>query len=173
MRRKTIGKKKETESLGRASQTTDGSSYERSEDVGASPSERRSFVGVDYSEETRSTSNLSKTGNVPVGPYQDPIEFTVEQQKVIVDQLITKESSDLQMRERAVYLMLAIFSLTVLSTLLMLNFEGFGAWGFDLPDPFLHWLGVATVGEVAGLLVITFRYLFPSNTRDVEGANIK
>ena len=73
----------------------------------------------------------------------------------------SRKESELRLRERSVYLMLSLFALGLVSTFVIIFFEGFHVGGFDLPDEFLHWLGGATVGEVAGLLVITFRYLFP------------
>jgi hypothetical protein len=35
--------------------------------------------------------------------------------------------------------------------------QGFHLWGFTLSEPFLHWLGAATVGELAGLAAMVWR----------------
>jgi hypothetical protein len=46
------------------------------------------------------------------------------------------------------------------ATMLIFFLQGFRLWGFSLDPTLLRWLGGATVGEVAGLLGITFRALF-------------
>jgi hypothetical protein len=35
--------------------------------------------------------------------------------------------------------------------------HGFGLWGFHLSEPFLHWLGAVTVGQVTGLFAMVLR----------------
>ena len=50
--------------------------------------------------------------------------------------------------------LLSLFALVTLMTVSVVFLQGFHAWGFNLPISFLHWLGVATVGEVAGLLYL-------------------
>jgi hypothetical protein len=35
--------------------------------------------------------------------------------------------------------------------------QGFHLWGFHLTESFLHWLGGATVGQVAGLFAMVLR----------------
>jgi hypothetical protein len=38
--------------------------------------------------------------------------------------------------------------------------QGFKAWGFNLDASLLKWLGGATIGEIAGLLTLTFGAVF-------------
>ena len=48
------------------------------------------------------------------------------------------------------------------ATMLIFFFQGFRLWGFSLDVVLLRWLGGATVGEIAGLLTLTFRAIFRS-----------
>ena len=46
------------------------------------------------------------------------------------------------------------------ATMLIFFLQGFRLWGFSLYVVLLRWLGAATVGEIAGLLTLTFRAIF-------------
>src|SRR5207302_11048791 len=48
------------------------------------------------------------------------------------------------------------------ATMLIFFLQGFKLWGFSLDGGLLRWLGGATVGEIAGLLTLTFRAIFRS-----------
>jgi len=48
------------------------------------------------------------------------------------------------------------------ATMLIFFLQGFRVWGFSLDGVLLRWLGAATVGEIAGLLTLTFRAIFRS-----------
>jgi hypothetical protein len=56
-------------------------------------------------------------------------------------------------------MILGIFSFAVMATFDVILFWGLGA--LSLPAAFVHWLGGATVGEIAGLLIIIVRRVFP------------
>jgi hypothetical protein len=58
--------------------------------------------------------------------------------------------------ESAVFLRRA-FGFSLGATFCLIFLQGFGPWGFHLSEPFLHWLGVATVGQVAGLFAMVLR----------------
>lgn len=49
------------------------------------------------------------------------------------------------------------YGLLLASTLGIVLLQGFRVAGFDLRPDLVKWLGVASVGEVAGLLVLAFR----------------
>lgn len=65
---------------------------------------------------------------------------------------------DLQ-RQVVVFLMWA-YGFLLLTTMAILLLQGFHAWGFSLDRDLLKWLGGATVGEIGGLLFLTFRATF-------------
>lgn len=54
---------------------------------------------------------------------------------------------------------------TIIGTYTFAVFETFAIfllWGFrrlSMPDKFVHWLGAATVGEVAGLVALILKYV--------------
>jgi hypothetical protein len=48
------------------------------------------------------------------------------------------------------------------ATMLVFFLQGFRLWGFSLDVALLRWLGGATVGEIAGLLVLSLRAIFRS-----------
>ena len=63
-------------------------------------------------------------------------------------------------RDRAFRLGLRLFSFALASTLCLFLLQGFGLWGFKLPQPLLVSLGGATFCEVAGFTGIVFKFLF-------------
>lgn len=68
--------------------------------------------------------------------------------------------SDIGLREMLTIFLLALFGASTIATYVLIFF-----WGFkliELPSPFVHWLGGATVGEISGLLVIIVKSIFPS-----------
>jgi len=42
----------------------------------------------------------------------------------------------------------------------MFFLQGFRLWGFQLDSALIQWLGAATIGEVGGLLTLTFAAIF-------------
>ena len=57
---------------------------------------------------------------------------------------------------------LGLFSLTVIETFSIILLWGLGR--LELPQKIVHWLGMATVGEVAGMLLIIIKYVFPNDS---------
>jgi hypothetical protein len=45
-------------------------------------------------------------------------------------------------------------------TLTLFFLQGFRTAGFHLEESTMHWLGGATIGEIGGLLTMTFGYFF-------------
>jgi len=62
-------------------------------------------------------------------------------------------------------IVLGVFSFAVMATFDVVVFWGLGT--LKLPEAFVHWLGVVTVGEIAGLLVIIVRRIFPKDSPPV------
>lgn len=56
--------------------------------------------------------------------------------------------------------LLGVFVFAVIETFAIIILQGMGH--LDLPDKFLHWLGAATVGEVATMLLLIVKKLFGS-----------
>jgi hypothetical protein len=48
----------------------------------------------------------------------------------------------------------------LLATMVIFFLQGFKAFGFNLEGALLKWLGGATIGEIAGLLTLTFGAVF-------------
>ncbi len=57
------------------------------------------------------------------------------------------------------YTLLALFVASVATTYVIIFLWGCKVLTF--PEPFIHWLGAATIGEVAGLFTLVVRNLFP------------
>jgi hypothetical protein len=72
-----------------------------------------------------------------------------------------KKVSDIEMRRWAFYWLIPTFAFSIILTYTAIFLHGCNECQFKLPSEFLHWLGAATVGEIGGLLIIAFRYLFP------------
>lgn len=75
-------------------------------------------------------------------------------------EVVASTQSDIKARERIVMFLLCAYGGLLVATVIILFLQGFQAWGFKLESGVLHWLGVATIGEVAGLLMITIKSLF-------------
>jgi hypothetical protein len=80
----------------------------------------------------------------------DPGEY-----RYFLDQL-----SDQEIRRRTTRELRWTYIATILLTFGAIYLQGSGLWGFELPVWFLHWLGGATIGEVAVLLLVLLRDLF-------------
>ncbi|MGH9635421.1 MAG: hypothetical protein ACRD72_11360 [Candidatus Angelobacter sp.] len=69
-------------------------------------------------------------------------------------------ASNISLREKLAIGLLVLFAAAVTSTYTLIFL-----WGFQkihLPGPFVHWLGGATIGQTASLLVLVVRDLFPA-----------
>jgi len=65
-----------------------------------------------------------------------------------------------KMRERSMVYFFVVFSVLTAFTITVVFLQGFRVGGFSLEPAFLHWLGAATVGEVASLGTIIYKSLF-------------
>ncbi len=72
-----------------------------------------------------------------------------------------KAEHEIEMQAILVKWLVKAFVFLLVSTVIIIFLQGFKAFGFELEKGFLHWLGGAAVGEVAGILVIIIKYLFP------------
>lgn len=63
-------------------------------------------------------------------------------------------------QNKMINFLLVAYAFLLVATMAIILLQGFHAWGFALEAPFLKWLGAATIGEVAGLLVITYKSVF-------------
>jgi hypothetical protein len=63
-------------------------------------------------------------------------------------------------REKAFTWSLMVFSLALISTLAIYLLEGFHLHGFTLPNQLLTGMEYLTVGQVSGLVMVVFKFLF-------------
>ena len=78
---------------------------------------------------------------------------------------IWAEFQKLQHRDEAVKWCFRLFTASFLCTLVIFLLVGFHFEGFSLPSELLNGLEFATVGQVAGLVMVAFKFLFRSNDR--------
>ena len=71
-----------------------------------------------------------------------------------------RELQTIQHRDLAIRWALRVFSMTLSCTLGIYVLQGFRFKGFSLPSSLLTGLAVATVGQVAGLVGVVFKFLF-------------
>ena len=72
----------------------------------------------------------------------------------------TTALSNISMREKALMFLIYAYSFLLVSTIIIIFCQGFKLFGFSLDLDFLKWLGAATVGEVAGMILMIFGALF-------------
>jgi len=68
--------------------------------------------------------------------------------------------SHLHLQRRIITFLLSAYGFLVAATMAIFFLQGFHAWGFALDLKVLVWLGGATIGEIGGLLLLTFRVVF-------------
>ena len=73
---------------------------------------------------------------------------------------VTKVTTEQQVK--VINFLLWAYGGLLTATMLIFFLQGFRLWGFSLDVALLRWLGGATVGEIAGLLALTFRAIFRS-----------
>lgn len=84
----------------------------------------------------------------------------VEQVEVLNYVVAAEEvRSNIRLREIFSIVLLSIFGLSILFTYALIFFWGYGT--IHLDKAFAHWLGGATIGQTATLLVSIVGYLFP------------
>jgi hypothetical protein len=75
-----------------------------------------------------------------------------------VEEITTANTVDLQ--QRVVTFLLKAYGWLLGATMLMFFLQGFKLGGFNLDNALMKWLGGATIGEIAGLLTLTFGAVF-------------
>ena len=78
------------------------------------------------------------------------------------------------LRDRAATFLFRTYAALITVTMGIFLLQGFHLWGFNLDLSLLKWLGGAVVGEIAGLALMVFSFLFergnkrkrPSRTRN-------
>lgn len=73
------------------------------------------------------------------------------------------EAESWRLRNIVLIFLLCAFGFLLLTTMGVFFLEGFRVHGFYLPETVLLWLGGATIGEVAGLLILCIRAVFVSH----------
>jgi len=63
-------------------------------------------------------------------------------------------------QKQIVTFLLCAYGFLLFVTTAIILLQGFHLWGFALDPALLKWLGAATIGEIGGLLLITFRAVF-------------
>jgi len=83
-------------------------------------------------------------------------------QTLTTDEFIRTEQalSHIALKDKAVNFLVIAYGGLLASTVIIIFLQGFQLWGFNLDQDFLNWLGVATVGEVAGLAALVYGALF-------------
>ncbi len=69
-------------------------------------------------------------------------------------------SHQLDLQQKIVIFLLVAYGFLLVSTISLFFLEGFKPLGFNLDGTLLKWLGLATVGEIGGLLTLTFGAIF-------------
>ena len=69
-------------------------------------------------------------------------------------------ASDITLRSRLVTFLLSAYGGLLVGTMALFFLQGFRTAGFHLEEATMHWLGAATIGEIGGLLTMTFGYFF-------------
>lgn len=72
----------------------------------------------------------------------------------------TTALSNISMREKALTFLIYAYSFLLVSTMIIIFFQGFKLFGFNLDLDFLKWLGAVTVGEVTGMIIMIIGALF-------------
>ena len=73
--------------------------------------------------------------------------------------IITAENN-LSLQGKIIAFLLWAYGGLLLVTMGIFLLQGFHAWGFALESKLLAWLGASTVGEIGGLLMLSFRVVF-------------
>ncbi len=70
------------------------------------------------------------------------------------------QAAHVEFQQQIVTFLLGAYGFLLVATVAIVLLQGFHAWGFALEASFLRWLGAATIGEIGGLLLLTFRAVF-------------
>jgi hypothetical protein len=84
---------------------------------------------------------------------------TVVSVKDWVTRVTTEHSIDLQ--KQIITFLLRAYGWLLAASIAIFILQGFALWGFKLSETVLKFIGTATMGEIGGLLTLTFRTIFP------------
>ncbi len=82
-----------------------------------------------------------------------------ETEQVNTTDYLEKESI-IELRKQAAKFLYMAYGGILVFTISVVYLQGFKLCGFNISSEFLHWLGAATVGEVAGLAFLVYSFLF-------------
>jgi hypothetical protein len=63
-------------------------------------------------------------------------------------------------QQKVIDFLLKAYAGLLIATMAIFFLQGFKLWSFNLESGLLKWLGGATIGEIAGLLTLTFGAIF-------------
>jgi hypothetical protein len=91
-----------------------------------------------------------------------PDSPTVQVNRRVPKGWVTKATLEhqIELEKLIVRFLLCAYIFLLVATVAIIFMQGFKAWGFQLDSGFLKWLGVATIGDVGGLLTLTFGAVF-------------
>jgi hypothetical protein len=93
-----------------------------------------------------------------MGPQISTARRTSAEVKNWVEQITTANRIDLQ--QKIIDFLLKAYAGLLTATMLVFFLQGFKLWGFNLESSLLKWLGGATIGQIVGLLTLTFGAVF-------------
>jgi hypothetical protein len=75
---------------------------------------------------------------------------------------VTKATADhtILLQKQIVRFLLRAYGGLLAASVLIFLLQGFGIWGFKLSETVLKFIGAGTIGEIGGLLALTFRAAF-------------
>ncbi|MGA2598866.1 MAG: hypothetical protein ABSH09_17965 [Bryobacteraceae bacterium] len=66
----------------------------------------------------------------------------------------------IEIQKKIVAFLIRAYGSLLLASVAIFLFQGFALWGFKLSETVLKFIGTATIGEIGGLLALTFRTVF-------------
>jgi hypothetical protein len=87
--------------------------------------------------------------------FLDPVPVSVRE-------WVTKATADhtFHLQKRIVGFLLRAYGGLLAASVIIFLLQGFGTWGFKLSETVLKFIGAGTIGEIGGLLALTFRAVF-------------
>jgi hypothetical protein len=85
------------------------------------------------------------------------LQLSLSKPRPTVTPDLIESKASVRIRSQASRFLIKAFAGTLVATFTLIFLQGFHLWGFTLPEAFLHWIGVATIGELGGLLAMVWR----------------
>jgi hypothetical protein len=87
--------------------------------------------------------------------FLDPVPVSVRE-------WVTKATADhtFHLQKQIVGFLLRAYGGLLATSVIIFLLQGFGTWGFKLSETVLKFIGAGTIGEIGGLLALTFRAVF-------------